>query len=552
MAETTEQYRNRINQLNNNIKNEPGIVNMRDDIAEGISKTGNRQADIENQFQSVIDGTTGKDIISAPEILAARTNLKGESFLNLKAKNDAFEQETFSNLAQTPTASPETYGAVGDGVTDDTQAVQDLFNNTNGFLFFPKGKRYLIKSSVIVDCTKIRGVQGNRSMIVIDGDFDAFIVQGTLPLDGNSHPASAGIIAVQEAGTFIEGFIFTSKTKTQGTGINVDRAFGVTIAKNVFLYIKNAIIVPRKSRNLVIEGNHIFALKEYGIYFGPGGDSHQINIYGNQISYCKKNIFGDNHDIYNMQITGNDIETGPYDNSPIHNIHLFATTAKLEDIEIVGNTIEDHWNTNEMVRIESSAPENAIAITISGNTIGNSYSEELVFRNVRGLSVSGNVFKKSYGYSIKFIERSEGVTITGNSFYSAGILTVYGTLVGFVFLGNVGFNITKNPIILNGDASSDGFYSLNISDNAIHMASSGTSLSGYLFDINIKIIEAATIKGNTIRARPYTNNGMRVSVAEKVVKSIIKDNVVFDLPTGKTTYNLPTAVAGQVVVSDNI
>lgn len=47
MAETTEQYRNRINQLKTSIENEPYMKNMRPDIAEGISKTGNRQADIE-------------------------------------------------------------------------------------------------------------------------------------------------------------------------------------------------------------------------------------------------------------------------------------------------------------------------------------------------------------------------------------------------------------------------------------------------------------------------------------------------------------------------
>lgn len=72
--------------------NEPKIKEMRDDIAEGISKTGNRQADIENQFQSVIAGTTGKDVISAPEILAARN---GEANLNdrLTKKEQEFETE---------------------------------------------------------------------------------------------------------------------------------------------------------------------------------------------------------------------------------------------------------------------------------------------------------------------------------------------------------------------------------------------------------------------------------------------------------------------------
>ena len=95
MAETTEQYRARINQLKTSIENEPLIKKMRDDIAEGISKTGNRQADIEVQFQSVIDGTTGKDVISAPELIAARN---GEA--NLNARLTKKEQEVATQFAQ--------------------------------------------------------------------------------------------------------------------------------------------------------------------------------------------------------------------------------------------------------------------------------------------------------------------------------------------------------------------------------------------------------------------------------------------------------------------
>ena len=106
MAETTEQYRTRINQLNASIKSEPYIEKMRNDIAEGVSKTGNRQADLENdheafksdlgtQFQNVIDVTTDKDFISAPEIIAARKDKP-----NLNARLDSFERSTTAQFHQ--------------------------------------------------------------------------------------------------------------------------------------------------------------------------------------------------------------------------------------------------------------------------------------------------------------------------------------------------------------------------------------------------------------------------------------------------------------------
>lgn len=96
MVETTEEYRNRINQLKTNIENEPYIKEMREDIAEGIFKTGNRQADIEDQFQEVIDNTTGKDVIAAPELIAARNGKP-----NLKTRIDDLENETNRQLGQT-------------------------------------------------------------------------------------------------------------------------------------------------------------------------------------------------------------------------------------------------------------------------------------------------------------------------------------------------------------------------------------------------------------------------------------------------------------------
>lgn len=72
MTESTNEYKKRIEEIKQSIENEPYMAKMREDIAEGISKTGIRQATVEEQFQSVIDETTGKDVISAPEIILAR------------------------------------------------------------------------------------------------------------------------------------------------------------------------------------------------------------------------------------------------------------------------------------------------------------------------------------------------------------------------------------------------------------------------------------------------------------------------------------------------
>lgn len=69
-----------------------GLEAMSTDVVEN---TG-RQDNVESQFQDVIENTTDKDVISAPEIIAARD---GEP--NLKARLDKENQEVTAQLAQT-------------------------------------------------------------------------------------------------------------------------------------------------------------------------------------------------------------------------------------------------------------------------------------------------------------------------------------------------------------------------------------------------------------------------------------------------------------------
>lgn len=69
-----------------------GLEAMSSDVVENKS----RQNAVEDQFQQVIDETTGKDVISAPEIIAARNNEA-----NLKARLDKENQEVTAQLAQT-------------------------------------------------------------------------------------------------------------------------------------------------------------------------------------------------------------------------------------------------------------------------------------------------------------------------------------------------------------------------------------------------------------------------------------------------------------------
>lgn len=72
-------------------------------ISEDVEATIGRQGYVEEQFQDVLDETTGKDVISAPELIAARN---GEA--NLKTRLDKEKQEVTAQLKD-DAISPDNY-----------------------------------------------------------------------------------------------------------------------------------------------------------------------------------------------------------------------------------------------------------------------------------------------------------------------------------------------------------------------------------------------------------------------------------------------------------
>ena len=89
----------------NDIKNAVYGREVRGSIHDGIKKineevenTTDRQDSVEAQFQSVLDETTGKDVISAPEITAARVGADDTNYPNLKERLDTEYQKLSSRL----------------------------------------------------------------------------------------------------------------------------------------------------------------------------------------------------------------------------------------------------------------------------------------------------------------------------------------------------------------------------------------------------------------------------------------------------------------------
>src|SRR5690606_12064194 len=69
-------------------------------MSEDVEETKQRQYNVESQFQSVLDETTGKDVISAPEVTAARVGADGTQHMNLKQRLDSEHDKITAQLAE--------------------------------------------------------------------------------------------------------------------------------------------------------------------------------------------------------------------------------------------------------------------------------------------------------------------------------------------------------------------------------------------------------------------------------------------------------------------
>lgn len=342
------------------------------------------------------------------------------------------------------------FGATGDGIMDDTAALQHTLDAGDGVLRLNKGT-YRITKPLVLDLTKtgfgaVRG-EGGTSRIVMAGAGPAIRVIG-------DHQGTASPSSVQPHTWNQERFPTISGIEIVGehpdaVGIELRKTMKCVISQVLIRRCRIAVHLVERNRDFLLTDSHLYDNHEIGLFFDRC-NLHQIIVHGCHISWNKvagiKSLGGD---VHNLQIVGNDIE---YNNATAggasvpaaerldlakhpggSEIWFDATDGVISEVTISGNTIQATVQTGGAnIRIvgaeverpqpadapKTQPPDTAHLINITGNVLGSQW-RAVELRNASRVTITGNTIYDSADLSV-FAARSAGIVVSGNSFVWRG------------------------------------------------------------------------------------------------------------------------------------
>jgi len=313
------------------------------------------------------------------------------------------------------------FGAVGDGVADDTAAIRAAVAHAkDGLLVFPRGN-FRITATIEIQLaergpTSLDG-QNGVGRVTMAGPGPAFRFVGT-------HTGSAGpttfkpAVWERERMPQVEGLEIVGD-HAEADGLEFVLCMQPTVRGVLIREVRHGIRLAVRNRNVLIASSHIYNCSGAGVFFDRV-DLHQTIIDGNHISYCKRGgIKMVGGSIRNFHVTGNDIEYN-YDLSAAESADIWfdLREGSVAEGTIASNTIQAVVSPGgaNIRFLGPGRPEQQGLMglwSISGNLIG-SQEVNIHLKHSRGIAISGNHVYSGMKRNI-VIEESRHIVLSGNS-----------------------------------------------------------------------------------------------------------------------------------------
>lgn len=389
---------------------------------ERSKDTDARQTDVENRFDDQIAGNTDID-----EVIDARRPEGGESYPTLRKRLDDEHKEVTTQLAQNAT-NVKSFGAKGDGATDDTDAIQNALDS-GGKVFFPNGIYKFTKTLHVGSDTIVEGIGVESNLILGDNftldvikrrdggpDTDAYalirtrensknIVFRDLKITGNKNQfidqRQFGLCFVEcENGladnvsvdhiNYFPTKAETSFTNALGFGLSVLRSKNITVRGGAYTFGGYENIGTEDCENVLIDG----------VYCGAGWrTSLQIHRNSKKVKVINSTI----------EQVGNSSPGEPHSAFTVHGV----PSDKVYDLSIINNTIQASGNSLMGLQMFNSISN----YIVDNNIITSDHRGLLIINSEKGGIVTNNKITAKQIYGAK-IENGHGVRFNNNQIIS--------------------------------------------------------------------------------------------------------------------------------------
>ncbi|WP_395718093.1 right-handed parallel beta-helix repeat-containing protein [Prosthecobacter sp.] len=316
----------------------------------------------------------------------------------------------------------------GDGKTDDTAAIQRLFD-TAGSVKLPKGT-YRLTKTLTVDLAKtgLAALSGDgTARLLMEAAGPALHFIGTH--GGTAAPESFKPEVWEKERTPMVDGIEIVGAHPEADGIEATGTMQLTLTRVVVRACRHAVHLTQRNRNVLISACHFYHNTGIGVFYDEV-NLHQSNIAGSHISYNGGGgVVSRGGNVRNLHIGTCDIEGNhAKDGPPAANIELDSRGGSIGEVAITGCTIQ-HTNKapgSANIRIIGSGTDPSLLrragrehtregnVTISANVFSD-VQVNLEIRHARGVAVTGNTFWEGFQHDL-LVEDSSHIIITGNNF----------------------------------------------------------------------------------------------------------------------------------------
>lgn len=315
---------------------------------------------------------------------------------------------------------------MGDGVFDDTSAIQHAIEEAGGLIEFPRGN-YRITKTLLIDLAKLGRIslqgEGGTAKLIMAGEGPAIHFLGSHDKSADPNSFQPAIWEKQRT-PMVSDIGVGEGLHPLADGIRIEGVMQPTITGVLIRKVRHAIHIVKRARNVLISHCHIYQNTGMGVFLDHCGMPSNDHRTGRRLSSLG-GVRIQGGEIRNLQITGNDIEYNNNkainvpgaDSEPTAEIYIDCEDGSIREGTICSNTLQATYSPNgcNIRFIGSGTKGNSRSgmWTILGNLIG-SQAINIHLTSALGFSISGNYIYSGHERSI-LIERSRSISLGDNT-----------------------------------------------------------------------------------------------------------------------------------------